>query len=139
MVNRLRIYVAGPYTAPDHAAVWENVVAAIDAGIEIYKRGHYPLIPHLTHFVEQRSQETGAGLKWEDYLVWDRAWLSRCDAFLHLAPSRGADLELAWAKDMGLRIFRNVDEIPPVPEPHVDAAFRSELSHRAAARKARPG
>ena len=112
MVKRLRIYVAGPYTANDDAAVWENVVAAIDAGIEVYKRGHYPYVPHLTHFVDRRSAETGAGLKWEDYIDWDREWLTQCDAFLLLGRSPGADLELGWAREQGLKIYQRLDEIP---------------------------
>lgn len=130
MTQRYRVYVAGPYTAPTDEAVWANVTAAIDAGIEVYKRGHYPVIPHLTHYVELRSQQIGAGLTWEDYIVWDRVWLNMCDAFLHLGHSRGADLELGWAEELGLTIFLSLDEVPRLPEPHVDDRFLKELQAR---------
>jgi len=121
--QRLRIYIAGPYTGKDEESLWANVVAAMDAGIEIYKRGHFPYVPHLTHFIDQRSLETGADLKWEDYLAWDKAWLSQCDAFLLLAPSPGAKLELGWAKDLGLRIFHSIDDVPILNEPRLDKAL----------------
>lgn len=120
MPERLRIYIAGPYTAEDEASIWNNVVAAIDAGIEIYKRGHYPYVPHLTHFVDKRSSETGAGLRWEDYLVWDREWLKQCNAFFLLGKSPGSDLELKWAKGLGLRVFQSLDEIPRLSRHSLD-------------------
>lgn len=115
-MTRLKIYVAGPYTAPDDAAVEANVRKAIDAGIAILKRGHYPFIPHLTHFVDKRSAEVKAGLRWEDYLVWDRAWLEDCDALLFLGHSTGADLELRWAEEAGKTVFRTLSEIPSLEQ-----------------------
>ena len=114
----MTIYVAGPYTGSTEGEVWEHVTSAIDAGIAIYTRGHYPYVPHLTHFVEERSRQVGAGLRWEDYLHWDHAWLGHCDALLYLGSSRGADLELSWAEELGLEIFRSIDEIPQSSRPH---------------------
>jgi hypothetical protein len=128
MVPALTIYVAGPYTADSDAKIWNNVVAAIDAGILLYRKGHYPYIPHLTHFVETRSQEVGAGLKWEDYIKWDRVWLKQCDAFLHLGSSRGADLELRWAKEHGLKIFYSLEDVPIADHLHEDDDFINEIS-----------
>jgi hypothetical protein len=52
------------------------------------------------------------GLQWEDYIHWDMEWLKLCDAILFLGPSRGANLELKSAKEMGKLIFRSLDEIP---------------------------
>ena len=117
MSERLKIYIAGPYTAPTEDKIKSNVLRAIDAGLEIYRRGHFPYIPHLTHFVDLRSKELDAGMRWEDYIHWDRAWLTDCDALLHLASSRGADLELGWAKEAEKRIFYNVHEIPVISKP----------------------
>lgn len=130
VVGRMRIYIAGPYTGESEEAVWQNVVRAIDAGIEVYKRGHYPYIPHLTHFVEDRSRERGAGLRWEDYLNWDRVWLKACDALLHLGSSKGADLELNWAKRLGLQIFYKIEEIPNIGQPDVDEDALRDIGMR---------
>ncbi|HEX2922399.1 MAG TPA: DUF4406 domain-containing protein [Chloroflexota bacterium] len=122
----MRIYIAGPYTADTEGNVLRNVNTAIDAGIAVYRKGHYPYIPHLTHFIEQRSQETGAGLKWEDYLAFDREWLGRCDGFLYLASSKGADLELKWARELRLRVFTSIDTIPSLDASHRDFSFVEE-------------
>jgi len=110
----MKIYVAGPYTASTEKAIQQNVNNAIDAAIAIYKKGHFPYIPHLTHWIEMRSKETGDGLKWEDYLEMDRVWLENCDAILFLSPSKGANLELMHAKKTNKKIYNNLDEIPLV-------------------------
>jgi hypothetical protein len=110
----LKIYIAGPYTAPSDSEIQTNVNNAIDAAIMVYKKGHFPYLPHLTHWIELRSKETNQVLKWEDYLEMDRVWLEICDALLFLRESRGAKLELDYAKKMNKKIFYNLDEIPTV-------------------------
>ncbi len=114
----LRIYVAGPYSAPSMSEVEKNVRRAIVCGVEILKKGHYPYIPHLTHFVELLSQEKGLGLRWEDYIDWDLTWLELCDAFLYLGSSKGADIELNYARNLGKRIFLDLNEIPTISARH---------------------
>ena len=109
----MKIYVAGPYTATGEQ-IQKNVNNAIDAAISIYKKGHFPYIPHLTHWIELRSKEIGQNLKWEDYLEMDRIWLDACDAMLFLSPSKGANLELEHAKNSNKKIFYNLEEIPVV-------------------------
>ncbi len=108
----LLIYVAGPYTADDPGQVEKNVNRAIDAGIEIFRRGHFPFIPHLTDFVDKRAKESGAPLTWNDFIAWDKPWISKADALLFLGSSPGAELELREADRLGKRIFRAIEEIP---------------------------
>lgn len=110
----MKIYVAGPYTADSPKKIQKNVNDAIDVAIKIFKKGHYPYIPHLTHWIEFRNIETGQGLEWKDYLEMDRMWLESCDGLLYLAPSKGADMELNHAKIEGKKIFVSVDEIPTI-------------------------
>jgi hypothetical protein len=110
----LRIYVAGPYTAPSLDKIESNVNAAIDAGIEVFRRGHFPYVPHLTHFVDKRANEIGKPLQWEDFIVWDRAWLGKAEAILYLGSSPGADLELKLAISQGKKVFRSIDDVPTV-------------------------
>lgn len=113
MTQPLKLYIAGPYTAPTEQQRMANVNAAIDAAIAAYRKGHFPFIPHLTHFVDVRAKQSSLPLQWEDYIRWDLVWLNECDAVLCLGGSRGADLELDAAKRLGKRIFSSVDELPP--------------------------
>src|SRR6266571_6294579 len=110
----LRIYVAGPYSAPTERERLANVLAAIDLGIALYQKGHYPYVPHLTHYVDLRAQESGIHLEWEDYISWDLPWLEGCDALFYIGGSKGADLELDVARKLGKTIFTSIEDVPVV-------------------------
>lgn len=113
MANKhLKIYVSGPYTAETEIKKLKNVTTAIDAAIKVYRKGHFPYIPHLTHFLDKRAKESGVSLKWNDYMKWHDIWLNACDAFLYLRNSKGANLELNKAKKLSKKIFYSVNEIP---------------------------
>jgi hypothetical protein len=108
----LKIYIAGPYSAETEEQRVKNVNAAIDASFEVFAKGHFPYVPHLTHYVDARANEVGHNLTWEDYIRWDMPWVRVCDALLFLRSSRGADLELQEAKNLGKQIFYTLGEIP---------------------------
>ena len=110
----LRIYVAGPYSGRDREEININVNRAIDAGIEIFRKGHFPYVPHLTDLVDSRAKETGKELTWHDFILWDMPWLKVCDALLYLGNSTGADIELEEAKRLRKRIFYSVNEVPEI-------------------------
>jgi hypothetical protein len=107
----LKIYIAGPYTAPTAEGRQHNVNIAIDVALRLWKRGHFPYVPHLTHYIDERAVETGVPMAYEEYLAWDNEWLKACDAILYLAPSRGADIELGEAKRLGKRVYYSEHEI----------------------------
>ena len=110
----MKIYVAGPYTAQTKEEMEENVQRAIDVGIELWKKGHFPLIPHLLHWVDLRAEELGVPMGWSDYMLWDAPWLDHCDALLLVAESKGALIELEYASEKGMIIYRSVMEVPAV-------------------------
>jgi len=112
--NSLKIYIAAPYSAETEEERNKNVQVAIDAAIALFQKGHFPYIPHLTHWVDKRAKETKGAMEWEDYMKWHKPWLKICDAFLYFGSSKGADLELQVAKDLGKSIFYSSDEIPVV-------------------------
>jgi hypothetical protein len=112
MSKPLRVYIAGPYTAKDRKGLEANTHRAIDAGLEVFRRGHFPYIPHLTHYVDLHAKQRGINLDWGDYIQWDLPWLDRCDALLYLGPSKGADLELKRARKLGKRVFLQLSKIP---------------------------
>ncbi|MFQ5885553.1 MAG: DUF4406 domain-containing protein [Thermoplasmata archaeon] len=106
--------MAGPYTAPTIEEIESNVQEAIDAAITIWKKGHFPMIPHLLHWVDLRAKETGVPMGWEDYMIWDAPWLDDCNALFLLGKSKGALFEYERAKEEGKIIFHSLEEIPTV-------------------------
>ncbi len=126
MIKPLKIYIAGPYSAVTEEQRLRNVNAAIDAGIKILFKGHFPFIPHLTHFVDIRAEEINHPIGWEGYIKWDMVWLEMCDALLYLGSSRGADLELQVAANVGKQIFYSVDEIPVITREEEKVKFKLE-------------
>jgi hypothetical protein len=113
-VKSLRIYVAGPYTADTQKQSEENVQRVIGAGIHIWKKGHFPVIPHLLHWLDLRANELGIAMNWNDYMLWDAPWLDHCDALFLLRESKGALIELQRASEKGKVIFHSLEEIPMV-------------------------
>ena len=122
MVKPLRIYVAGPYTPKSknpHAAIQEaaqNVHRAITVALVLISKGHYPFVPHLTHYIHTNPM-CKRDLGEEFYYRYDNTFLEHwAEALFYMGPSKGADAELTLAKKLGLKIFRSFDEVPEVDE-----------------------
>jgi hypothetical protein len=119
MTKPLLILISGPYmsgTNGDEAAIAKNLKAMEDFALPIFQKGHiavvgewlaWPIIRQaggLSHSSEQFSEY--------QYPVAHRL-LEKCDAVLRIpGESRGADLEMDKAKDMGKTIFKSLDDIP---------------------------
>ena len=119
MTKPLLILISGPYmsgTNGDEAAIAKNLKAMEDFALPIFQKGHiavvgewlaWPIIRQaggLSHSSEQFSEY--------QYPVAHRL-LEKCDAVLRIpGESRGADLEMGKAKDMGKTIFKSLDDIP---------------------------
>ncbi|MGH9354470.1 MAG: DUF1937 family protein [Terriglobia bacterium] len=116
-MHSLKVYIAGPYTAPTDEEISANVTRAIDAALALYAKGHIPFVPHLTHHIEARARQLGAHISWQDYIShWDAPWLEMCDAVLLLQESPGSMQEIEMAKRWGKLIFRGGAEIVPPAE-----------------------
>ncbi len=99
------IYVSSPYSSGD---VVSNVRFACEVGDKILEKGHIPFIPHLTHFWHFLSPKT-----YEQWMEIDKSILNICDAILRVGgESKGADLEVAQAKEWCMIIYYSLDEIP---------------------------
>lgn len=99
--SRVRVYVAGPYSAGDVEA---NVNRAIDAWHELHERGFSPFCPHLTHFIHLRHPK-----HYETWLRHDFEWLEQCQALLRLpGDSPGADREMRFAVENGILVFNSI-------------------------------
>lgn len=108
----MKIYVAGPYTGDTVEQIEENVRRAMDVGLRIWKKGHFPYIPHLTHWPDILSRELGIQMDWSDYMRWHAPWVDACDALFFISESKGALLELTRAEKEGKLIFKSLDEVP---------------------------
>ena len=108
----MKVYIAGPYTKGD---VVLNVRWAILIADQVLERGHVPYVPHLTHFWHLLVPHT-----WETWLALDLEWLRDCDVVLRLpGESVGADLEVAEALKLGIRVVYRIEDLSLNP-PGVD-------------------
>lgn len=106
------VYVAGPYSAPTEEGRIANTEAAMRAGYEVLRRGHAPIIPHLSHFFDLwHEQVFGHREEGEFYMQWDFAMLRKCDALLFLGPSPGANREVALANELGIPVLTSVNDL----------------------------
>lgn len=110
----LRIYITGPYTASTKHDVENNVTKAIDVGLALFKKGHFPFIPHLTHYLDIRGKERNNAPSWVEYMDRDLAWLQVSDALYFIGRSRGADIELEVAYKNGLDIYYSLRDVADV-------------------------
>lgn len=113
-MKSMKIYVAGPYTGSTLEEIEANVRQAMEAGLRIWKKGHFPYIPHLTHWPDILARDLEIEMDWEDYMKWHAIWVDDCDALFFLAESKGALLEYSRAQEDGKIIFHNLEEIPDV-------------------------
>ena len=111
----MTVYVAGPLTTSRNGKLVSrkqrerNVEKAMQAGLEVIQKGHWPFIPHLNYYFSEYIDES---LDVRDYMEWDFAFLDKCDAMLYLGPSAGADEELERSKNAGRKIYYDVRDIP---------------------------
>lgn len=106
------VFVSGPYSADTAEAIQRNVDRAMQAGLDLYRLGHIPFIPHLSHWLDAYQRRVGFGLQYEDYMAMDRAMLHRCDSVLYLGASPGADREVEEAEAIGKHVYRSLAEMP---------------------------
>lgn len=128
MTTPLCIYVAGPLGATTGLGKLSNIYTAMAAGLELIKRGHHPLVPHLSVHLDELATLRKEPVPYERWMALDFAWLSRADAILYLAPSPGADRELAFAREERKIVFQSLDEVPDLSAHGFDGvSLRSEI------------
>jgi hypothetical protein len=106
------IYISGPYSAPTVNQCEENTMKVIDIALEIHNKGHLAFVPHLSHWHDLRAKSKGVIISWDYWMDIDLRLIKACDALFYVASSKGADLELEFAKTLGLPIYYSLDEIP---------------------------
>ncbi len=108
----MRVYIAGPYTVPNPA---KNVDIAMEAYLQLMRKGHSPFCPHLSHYPDMMAKRIGRPVTYEQWLDLDLVWLAQCDCLLRLpGASNGADIECAEADRLHIPIYTNMADIPNV-------------------------
>lgn len=106
-VVRSRVYVAGPISQGDSVG---NCQRAIKIGFELMDQGYAPYVPHYSYFVDAASI-SGTG-RYKQWISLDLSWISVCHGLLRLSgTSKGADREVAWAKQIGVPVFYDLQDL----------------------------
>ena len=110
-MKKLKVYIASPYTIGDTAV---NVRRQIDVADIIMDMGLLPFAPLMSHFhhiIHPRS--------YENWLEWDFEWLASCDFVLRLSgESKGADMEVAKAIELGIPVVYSIEELYKIINQH---------------------
>ena len=115
------ILVAGPYrsgTNDDPRLIAANVRAMTDAALELFRRGHLPVMGEWFALpLISAAGSTGPGDAIYDEIFHPIAEriLARCDGCLRIGgPSAGADRMVATAERLGKAVYRDIGEVPAV-------------------------
>jgi len=118
MTEALMIFVAGPYrsgTNGDPELIEANVEAMTRTALELYRRGHLPVMGEWFALPLIDEAEAGGDRDAFDAIfhpIAERV-LARCDACLRIGgPSEGADRMVAVAQRLGKQIFTSVADVP---------------------------
>lgn len=96
------VYVAGPISTGDYI---RNVRAGIDVATRLLRNGIVPFCPHLSAFWDLIEP-----VSWDEWLEMDKEIIKRCNALFRMpGASRGGDVEVQFAKGLGLPVFFDED------------------------------
>ena len=103
------IYVAGAFRAETQWGIHRNVLKAEEVGLQLWKMGFVPIVPHkLTEFYQGECADS----VWLDGCI---ELLKRCDIVFTVKGwenSRGAREEVKIALRLGIPIYDGIAEIP---------------------------
>ena len=115
----LMILVAGPYrsgTNGDPARIQANVDAMTATSLELFKRGHLPVMGEwfaLPLIEAAEAAGTYADADAEIFHPIAERVLARCDACLRIGgASEGADRMVRVASELGKRVFFEIGDVP---------------------------
>jgi hypothetical protein len=118
MSEPLMILVAGPYrsgTGGDLALIQANVDAMTRTALEVYRRGHLPVMGEWFALpLIETAEAAGQSDAYDEIFhpIAERV-LARCVACLRIGgPSEGADRMVRVARELGKQVFADLAELP---------------------------
>jgi len=115
------ILIAGPYrsgTGDDPARIAANLARLEAASWPIFQAGHVPMIGEWVALPVLRGAEGSApASSLAERILYPTAerLLEHCDAVLRLpGDSRGADQDVAIARERGIPVYFDLDEVPQI-------------------------
>lgn len=113
------ILIAGPYrsgTNNDPKLIEQNMERLEAMALPIFRKGHIPMIGEWVAnplIKLAGSKEVGDEIFQEIQYPVAHRLLTKCDAILRInGASKGADQDVEVAKQLGLKIYYAVEEIP---------------------------
>jgi hypothetical protein len=123
MSKSLLILISGPYlsgTDGDEAKIRKNLEAMEAYALPLFKKGHLGMVGEWAAWpvIKSAGGDTHSSPEFTEfqYPVAHRL-LEKCDAILRIpGESRGADLEMEKAQQMGKIIFTDLVQVPDASE-----------------------
>ena len=123
MSKSLLILISGPYlsgTDGDEPKIRKNLEAMEAYALPLFKKGHLGMVGEWAAWpvIKSAGGDTHSSPEFTEYQypVAHRL-LEKCDAILRIpGESRGADLEMEKARQMGKIIFTDLDQVPDASE-----------------------
>lgn len=119
----MMILIAGPYrsgTNNDPELIKKNMDRLESVALPIFRKGHIPMIGEWVAnplIVLGGSKEIGDKVFTEIQYPTAHRLLTKCDAILRIeGESNGADLDVKIGRELGLKIYYDVNEIPDLAE-----------------------
>ncbi len=115
----MMILIAGPYrsgTNNDETLIKKNMDRLEYVALPIFRKGHIPMIGEWVAnplIKLAGSKEVGDEIFTEIQYPTAHRLITKCDAILRIeGESRGADQDVKIAKELGLKIYYSLEDIP---------------------------
>jgi hypothetical protein len=115
----MMILIVGPYrsgTGNDPGKMASNLERLETTALEVYRRGHLPVIGEWVALPLMRRagmKEVGDPVYEEFAYPASHRLLRCCDAIFRIeGKSGGADGDVRLAQELGMPVFRSLDEVP---------------------------
>jgi nucleoside 2-deoxyribosyltransferase len=115
MTNRIRVYVAGAYSADNVLGVLSNMGRGNHLAYRVFKAGFAPFVPWHDADFAMMAAIFGNEVTVQEFYEYSMEWLRASEAVLvqpiGAEQSKGTQAELAEAKRLGIPVFWSLDEL----------------------------